>query len=359
MSRLLQSPVSRALVAPHGVDGYLEALHPMWSVRDVRAEVLAVDHPTPDAVTLTLRPNRNWRGFRAGQHARFSVDIDGIRRERTFSLASSPHREDGRLEITARVHPGGLVSRHFKNRVRPGVIVGMSQATGAFTLPWPRPEHLLLISGGSGVTPVLSMLRSLCDENHAGHVTFLHYARAPHSMLYAAELAELSRRRTRIELVRSFTRESAGGELSGRFSESQLRTVAPEFARAQTYVSGPPGLARAVEDLYRANGLDDRLYVETFHPPAARTSCGTGEPESRVVDFTAGASDADESLLEQAEKRGIFPNFGCRRGVCRICTAKKISGVVRDLRTGRLSDAGEERIQLCTSAPCGAVSVRL
>lgn len=358
LRRLLQSPLSRALVAPQGVDSYLEALHPMWSIQDVRAKVLTVAHSTPDSVTLTLLPNGNWQGFQPGQHAQFHVEINGIYQQRTFSLASSPCRKNRKLEITVRVLPGGLVSRHLKNHARPGMLMGMSQAMGAFTLSWPRPERLVLISGGSGITPLMSMLRSLCDENYAGHVTFLHYAGSRCSMLYATELAELSQRHARLRLMRAFTHETTGGELSGRFSESHLRTAAPEFAEAQTYVSGPPGLIGAVDALYRAEGLGDRLYVEHFHPPMAMMPPGSSE--AGVVHFTASAApNADVPLLEQAEERGIFPEFGCRRGICRICTVKKISGVVRDLRTGQLSDAGEGQIQLCTSAPCGRVSIRL
>ncbi len=157
--RLLRSPLVDLLVGPHGVDRYLELIRPELTVRDARAQVVSVRHQTPRSVTLTLRPNAAFRGFRAGQFVRVGVEIDGIRRTRTYSPASSEH-DDGTLELTVTVHPEGLVSGHLRATVRPGTTVHLGEAQGDFVLPAERPERLALISGGSGITPVMSMLRT-------------------------------------------------------------------------------------------------------------------------------------------------------------------------------------------------------
>src|SRR3954449_1751425 len=171
--------VLEALATPHGVDRYLELIHPMLTVRELRAVVTDVERTTADSVTLTLRPTRQWRGFEAGQFVQIAVDIDGVRRTRCYSPSCSQHRADGRIEITIKAHPQGLVSQYLHAQAKPGLVLGLTPADGTFKLPARRPDKLLLISGGSGITPVLSMLRTLADEEHPGEIVFLHYSNAP------------------------------------------------------------------------------------------------------------------------------------------------------------------------------------
>jgi len=167
--RLLRSSLLDVLVGPHGIDRYLELILPTSTVYDARASVQAVRRQTARSVTLTLRPNAAFQGFRAGQFVRIGVEIDGVRRTRTYSPASSERAE--LLELTVTAHPDGLVSRWLCEQLAPGAIVHLDEASGSFVLPDPRPERLVLISGGSGITAVLSMLRTLCEEGFDGELT--------------------------------------------------------------------------------------------------------------------------------------------------------------------------------------------
>ena len=189
--RLLRSRLLEALAAPHGVDRYLELIRPTWSLRDLWAEVTGVRRESVDSVTLTLRPDERWRGFRAGQFIQLTVEIAGVRETRCYSLACG-EQSDREIEITVKAHPAGRVSLYMNERARPGMIVGLSEAEGDFVLPSERPERLLLISGGSGITPVMSLLRTLRDEGHPGRVTFLHYARAKRHIPYRDELERIA-----------------------------------------------------------------------------------------------------------------------------------------------------------------------
>src|SRR5207245_11042472 len=135
VSARLFTNLLETVASPHGIDRYLELVHPMLTGRELRAEVTAVHRSTSDTVTLTLRPTRRWRGFTAGQFVRVSVDIDGVRRTRCYSPAGSQHRPDGRIELTVKAHTGGLVSSYLHAWARPGLVVGLSQGGGAFTLP--------------------------------------------------------------------------------------------------------------------------------------------------------------------------------------------------------------------------------
>src|SRR5207245_1633265 len=204
--RLLGSSLLEALAYPRGVDGYVELVRPLLVKRDLRAQVMAVRHQTPKSVTLTLCPNENWRGQRAGQFVGVSVEIDGVRQTRPYSPAGSQHAAAGVLELTVSTHPEGKVSRYLREHARPGMVVGLTQAQGDFVLPDPRPERVLLISGGSGITPVMAMLRTLCDEGFTGEICFLNYARSRELALYGAELEQLVDRLASLRVARGFTR---------------------------------------------------------------------------------------------------------------------------------------------------------
>jgi len=356
--RLLASPIVESLAAPHGVDRYLELVNPTWSLGEVRARVTAVRHETADSVTLTLKPNANWRGFRAGQYARFGVEIDGVRRTRCFSPASSVHRRDGLLEITAKVNPSGEVTGYLKEHAKPGLVLTMSQADGDFALPTDRPERLLLISGGSGITPVMSMLRTLCDEGYDGEITFLHYNFTDQDVIYAWELADIAARHSNVRLVRAYTAQADGGELRGLFCRDHLRATAPDYAHAETYVCGPTPLMDAVGELWAAEGIEEKLHTEQF-VTAVPVVLGDAEGDIEFARAGISAGNDGSTLLEQAEAAGLTPEFGCRMGICFTCTTRKNTGPVRNVLTGEISDEADQEIQLCINVPCGDVALDL
>ncbi len=360
--RLLGSSLLDVLAGPHGVDSYLELVRPAWSLKDVRAEIVSVRRPTADSVTLTLRPNQNWRGFSAGQYVRVAVEIDGVRHTRCYSPACSAHSVADHLELTVKAHPDGFVSRFLNEEAQPGMVLGLSQAEGDFALPAARPRRLLLISGGSGITPVMSMLRTLCDEGHAGPVTFLHYAFTDRDVAYYAELAELAARHPNVRLVRAYTKQAEGGELQGFFGREHLVAADPEYASAETYVCGPPGLMEAVRGTFAAEELDERLHVEHFVAPAIAVPAvdAAGGEATGTIHFARSEASAPNSgapLLDQAEAAGLTPESGCRMGICHSCTCRMTAGSVRNVQTGDVLTAIDEDIQICISVPVGDVTL--
>ncbi|MGH8506117.1 MAG: ferredoxin reductase [Stenotrophobium sp.] len=355
LHRVLASRLAERLTYPHGVDHYLAQFNPTWSLREVRAEIVSIRHETADSVTMTLRPNRNWQGFRAGQYVRLTVEINGVRRTRCYSPANSVHARDGLIELTAKAHAGGFVSKHLHQNLNVGTVVSLSQAEGVFALPEQRPDRILLISGGSGITPVMSMLRTLCDEGHSGRITFLHYANAAKDQIYAAELAQIAARYPNIELLRAYT--EPGGELAGLFSREQLTRAVPDYAEAQTFLCGPPGMMKVVQKVWTEDGLTERLHLEHFTAAPVVVDAANAEGEVRFARSERLAANNGATLLDQAESAGLRPESGCRMGICHACTCRKTSGKVRDTRTGAISDAGEEDIQICVSVPVGTVTL--
>jgi len=343
--KILASPFVDLLVGPHGIDRYLELIRPELTIRDARAEVIGVRRQTERSVTVKLRPNRAWGGFRAGQFIRVGVEIDGVRRTRTYSPASSEHAGDGSFELTVTAHPDGLVSRHLREQARTGTIVHLGDAQGDFILPDRRPDKLVLISGGSGITPVLSMLRTLCDEGHDGGITFVHYARTARDWLYRPEVEALANRHPNLHVEYVATRE--GGRRFGADTAG--------LDGATVAACGPPALLDAVSDVVDPT----RLFTETFTPPTLTVTGAAATGTLRFLRSDKHAPIAAGTLLEQAEAAGLTPEFGCRMGICHTCTCRKTAGSVRNLRTGEISDEEDEDIQLCISLPESDVALEI
>jgi stearoyl-CoA 9-desaturase NADPH oxidoreductase len=347
--------LAERLATPHGVDSYLALIDPMLTVRRLRAEVTDVRRQTADTVTLVLRPTRQWEGFSAGQFIQLSVVIDGVRHTRCYSPACSEHRDDGLIEITVKVHTNGLVSRFLNEHAEPGLVVDLSPADGTFVLPPQRPRRIVLLSAGSGMTPVLSILRTLRDEGFTGDVAFLHYAGTEADVPYLDSLRRIAATSRNVSVQLAYTRQVSGGGLHGHFGPAHLDAVAPWAAVAQTYVCGPPALIASVRAHYDAVGLADRLHVEDFAPNVPTSIDGdvTGAVEfsrSGVIAANTGAT-----LLQQAQAAGLTPAYGCRMGICYTCTSVKRSGCTRNALTGQVDAASDHEIQLCISIPEGDV----
>jgi ferredoxin-NADP reductase len=352
--RLLSSSFVDLLLGPYGVDRYLELIRPDLTVRDARARVVGIERQTARSITLTLRPNAAFAGFRAGQFVRVGVDIDGVRRTRTYSPAGSEHRDDGLLELTVTAHPDGLVSSHLHRALSPGTILHLGAAQGEFVLPDRRPDRLLLLSGGSGITPVLAMLRTLCDEGHTGELTFVHFARIAEDWLYRPLLAALADRHPNLRVRYIATRE--GGPRLGAELIGELLAGDPP-AGTHAAVCGPPALLDAARELWA--DAPERLLAETFTPPTLDLTGAAASGKLRFARSGREAEIAAGTLLEQAEAAGLRPEFGCRMGICHTCTCRKLAGPVRNLRTGEVSAEEDQDIQLCISAPAGDVALDL
>ena len=356
--RILRSPVLAALASPHPVDRYLEHINPMWAAHEVRARIVEVrrevDVPgAPPVATVTLQPTSTWRGHRAGQHVSVGVQMDGGRRTtRVFTVSSADSRPGEAFTLTVRANedaPGRpSVARFLAERAARGTIVHLSQAEGDFVLPDRVPERLLLLSGGSGITPVMSMLRSLQRRTHRGRVTFLHYASTPEQLIYRDELDDVRHSGHGVDL--HVLHPGLGDPY---LSPALLERLVPGYRDVPTWACGPAGLIEAVQGAY---GDSPALRVEYFKPPRHRGTAGGEIAFSRTgtaVPNTGG------TLLDQAEAAGLRPESGCRMGICFSCTTRKSEGVVRNVLTGETSSAPDEDIRICVSTPEGDCSVDL
>ena len=365
--RILGSRALAALTSPHSVDRYLEQINPMWAAAEVRARVVQIIHETSGehpVATLVLQPTSTWRGHRAGQYVQVGVEINGARRTtRCFSISSAESGPGEQFSITVRAHdeakPGQQrVSRFLVREAQPGQIVHLSQAEGQFTLTespaTPSNNELLMISGGSGITPVMSQIRTLLRDGYDGRanrkrVTFLHYARSAEDQIFAEELNRISWQDNGIDVHLRHGDE--------HFSAEALARLVPNFRDVDTWACGPAPMMSLVADAY---GDSPRLRTEFFK--VSTTAAIDGDSADGEVAFNqAGktAPNSGASLLEQAEAMGLTPEYGCRMGICFSCVSRKTEGTVRNVLTGEESSLPDEDIRICVSAPVGSCSVDL
>jgi stearoyl-CoA 9-desaturase NADPH oxidoreductase len=344
----------RSLFTPLLPDDYLELINPLWSTQELRGRIERIEKETPDAVTVLIRPGYEWPGHRPGQYLRIGVVVEGVHHWRAYSLTTDPGRPDGLIGITPKRVDTGVVSAYLVHGARPGDIVRLGGVEGTFCVPDPPPRKPLFISAGSGITPIISMLRALDRSGDLGDAAHIHSARSADRVIFAADLADLDRRHPGYRLHLQLT----GGD--GRVSPADLDRLCPDWRERDTFASGPRELLDALVDHWAAEGDPARLAMERFQPVlGAPASPGAG---GRIVFAKSGVearSDGATPILVAGEEAGAELPFGCRMGICRTCIGRLCSGEVRDLRTGEVHGSEGEMVRTCVNAPEGPVEIAL
>ena len=340
---------------------YLELVNPLWTKHVLKARVVGVCDDTADTRTLTLRPGRGWRSHRAGQFVRLGVPIDGKRHTRTYSISSPPGRDDGCITVTVKAIAGGRVSQHLTRQVQVGDYLPLGEPQGEFVMPESMPVHPLFITGGSGITPVMSMLRSyVLEYDVVPDVAHLHYAPHAQDVIFGAELQQLQATQPHYHLHKFYTRASAAAA-SVHFSAEQLESACPDWREREVWACGPASLLDAVEAHWAAAGLSRQLHVERFRATVAALPTA-GVKEGRVFfarSAVAAQSDGCTNLLRLAEDAGLNPAHGCRMGICHGCNTTLVAGCVRDLRTGLLISEPGDVVQVCVCTAVGDAELAL
>lgn len=343
-------------------DPLLERIDPLLTQQSIRARVLSVTPETADTKTFVLRPAGRWPGFRAGQHLALSLEINGVRHTRTFSLSSTPAqwRHQGTVAVTVKRIPGGRVTGWMHDCLMANHTLSVSDAFGDFELP-PMAEPALYIAGGSGITPVLSHLETMAAGGFQAPVALLYYVRTGGDIIAAERLQALAENWPALTLG-IFTTAEAGPDQ--RLSDRHLDQV-PGIGARRCYLCGPEGLMDLASDLlHRRNIPDDRIHLTRFAAPSIKNAVELDADNlGGQVQFAKSGRQAqslgDASILELAEASGLAPKHGCRMGICHQCSCTKTSGTVVNRLTGKTSGSGEESIQLCVSVPLGAVAINL
>ena len=338
--------IAARVTTPLLPDDYLKLANPLWSARELRGRVVEVRRETEDSATLVIKPGWGFSfGYQPGQYIGIGLLVDGRWRWRSYSLTSSPVRGSRTITITVKAMPEGFLSTHLVGGVAPGTIVRLAAPQGNFVMPDPAPAKVLFITGGSGITPVMSMLRTLARREQITDIIHLHSAPTESDVMFAAELSGLERGDDGYRLRLRSTRTQ------GRLDLSRLDDEVPDWRERQTWACGPEGMLDSAERAWSAAGINDLLHLERFAVSKAAAH-GQGGTVEFARSGKSATVDAATPLMDAGEGAGVRMPFGCRMGICQSCVVGLLEGHVRDLRTGAEHEPGS-RIQTCISAASG------
>ncbi|WP_019930977.1 2Fe-2S iron-sulfur cluster-binding protein [Nocardia sp. BMG111209] len=332
-------------------DDYLHLVNPLWSARELRGRIVEVRRETADAVTLVIKPGWGFDfTFTPGQYIGIGVLIDGRWHWRSYSLTCPPNWTDPdnrgkrRISIAVKAMPEGFLSSHLVSGVPVGTIVRLAAPQGGFVLPEPPPARALFLTAGSGITPVMAMLRTMDRRANMSDVIHVHSARTADDVMFRAELQAMHDRHPDFTSHVHLTGEN------GKFALDSLDTLFPDWRERQTWACGPLPMLNDIENHWAAAGLADHLHVERFEIP--RSSVGEGGTVTFTRTGRSTTVDGATSLLQAGESVGVQMPFGCRMGICQTCVVTITDGHVRDLRNGAEHTTGE-KVQTCISVAAG------
>lgn len=299
---------------------------------------LDVHDETHDVKSFTLAsPQGKTISFEAGQYFLFEPEIDDEENGRCYSISSSPLRQNA-ITVTVKRVAGGKVSNWLHDNLKPGMELRASGPLGKFIRP--NTEKYLMLSGGSGITPVMAMVRELADKAEPVDVVFLHAGRSPLDLLFREELSVLARRMKGLRLIflpEMLTGDLAWSGLSGRISTALLGLVVPDIAERAVLCCGPAPFMAAARKISVELGVPPERYLEeSFDAVVIDELPAPAEVQAAAVTYKVQFAKqgkvldvgADQTVLSCAKKMGVRLPSSCANGICGTCKSKLISGSV-------------------------------
>ncbi len=319
-------------------------------VRPDTAEAVVVSFDVPEALRETFR-------FAPGQYLTLRARVDGQDVRRSYSICAGA--DDGALRVGVRLLPGGVFSQWVHTALKAGDTLQVFPPQGHFSVPVQPAarRHVLGIAAGSGITPILSIMKTLLAREPASRFTLIYGNRRQASTMFREELEDLKNRYlTRLALHLVFSREAQEAPLAaGRITRAKLLEflgplIDPQGI-AEAFVCGPYEMNNEAEAALRAAGVaPERIHIERFgappidgaplHPVLAGDAAQARvtvirDGQRREIDFLPG----DASLLDAAARAGLDVPYSCKSGVCSTCRARLIEGEVRMDRNFALEKA--------------------
>lgn len=324
------------------VDFIAEKINPVWAWKKVKAVVIKTRALSDDFYQIQLRPNRNFKHqqFKAGQSILVTVEIAGVRQQRSYSVVKFLDNGD----IIIAVKQQGKVSNAL-TQLSFGQVVELSQAQGEFVLDQ-STAPLLLIASGSGITAIYALLlEALTDSSRP--VDLIYFSR---DEAFHADLQQLAQQYSHFDYHYINTVEQ-----KQHLTLELIQNLVPDFAQAQSYACGSSTMMQSAQQIFQDLDIADRLKQEYFQITVDENLA------TQPVVFLRSQQEfeAKSSLLESAEQAGLKPTHGCRMGMCNTCTCTKVSGSTKNMLTGEIDHDSNTQIKLCISQAVSPVTINL
>lgn len=317
--------------------------------------------------------------FKPGQFVTLELEIDGQPVMRSYTISSSPSVPYS-FSITIKRVPGGQVSNWLHDNLKEGDVIPVHGPVGNFNAIDFPADKVLFLSGGVGITPVMSMARWFFDTNANVDMVFVHSARTPKDIIYHRELRHMASRIANFKLHLVCERYDIGEAWSGYrgyLNQPMLELIAPDFLEREIFCCGPTPYMNAVKRLLEANGFDMRHYHEEAfgatppevgeevreHAAEAARDGGLTDADLREVTFSGTGKSIrvapGETVHTAAARLGLHIPKACGMGICGTCKVMKTSGEVEMEHNGGITDedVAEGYILSCCSVPKGDVAI--
>jgi len=333
---------------------------PIWQGLDIPLYVTDIIQETHDVYTFRFQGNPMCRFvYWPGQFCTLVLNINGKKVLRSYTISSTPSRPFV-LEVTVKRVPGGLVSNWLPDNLKIGDRVDIAGPKGKFCLiPGKIPPKILLVAAGSGITPLMSMVRWLCDVSANTDIRFFDSVRSPDDIIFGNEIEFITSRYKMFEPVLITETRSTGSGwtgLRGRINREMLEMVAPDIHERHIFMCGPPGFMEAVKKILGQPILGQQFKLSNLHtesfggirtaaeektaPVAVTAEADSvrppreekGQEDLLTVEFARSgkkvATDGKTPLLDIAEELDIDIDYGCRSGSCGVCKTRLLKGSV-------------------------------
>jgi stearoyl-CoA 9-desaturase NADPH oxidoreductase len=339
---------------------YLEPVLESWklprSFLFSNAKVEEIVAERDDVLSIVLSPDKKWKGFIPGQYVQIGLEINGVYYRRIFSISSSLElfQKHRKIRLSIQKQHLGKVTNHLFDTIKKGDFLKLGEAMGQFTLESCENTNILMVAGGVGITPILSMLSSVQDDSK--NITLLYYAQNLRPHLFSSALEDIKANHPNIAI------HLLNSDIDGFFAVEHLEKYCPNYSERSLYLCGPAAMAAHVRKVWEALGGKKDIHSEAF---TAQRIFSFDADKKKQVNVKLSKSQQefnelnDSTLLELLEKKGVNPTFGCRMGICNQCSCKKVSGVVFNQTDNSLSGTGEEYIKICSSIPVEDVEIEL
>ncbi|MBX3316658.1 MAG: 2Fe-2S iron-sulfur cluster binding domain-containing protein [Phycisphaeraceae bacterium] len=330
---------------------------------------------TPSVKTIRLLPASDGGvlpfTFVPGQFLNVAFSIGGARMNRSYSISSAPTQREY-VEVTVRREPRGAVSRHIVDLLKVGSLIEASGPVGKFTFDGTEADSIVLIAGGVGITPMMSISRYLTERSWPGDIFLIYACKAPTDYIFAREFAALEQANAKLHVTVVMSR-AEGTDWKGprgHITTEFLAQTVPDIASRRVHLCGPPTMMDAIKAALTELGVPpDQVKTEAFGatkpaPAAAGTTSAPAAPATGpLVTFSNNSKSAKikagQTVLELSEELGIGIQNSCRVGTCGICKVKMTSGEVEMAVQDSLDegDKANGMILACQAKPTSDIAV--
>jgi ferredoxin-NADP reductase len=343
-----------------------------WSDKLQLLECISVTPETSDVMTFLFRSeDQNWFRYLPGQFVTLELPVGAEPLYRTYTLSSSPSRPYA-LSVTVKAQAASIGTRWMFDNLKPGMKIRALGPLGDFSYVKHPGDKYLFISAGSGVTPMMSMVRDMSDRAPQSDIAFVNCSRTPGDIVFRHELEYLARFMPNLSLgfiVEKCGRTDLWSGLKGMVDKAKIALLAPDFMERTVFCCGPEPFMAAVRSMLDASGFDMSRYHQESFAPAAPVTVGEkvltgadGEALS-MVGFTLSGKEMPcqpgQTVLMTARAAGVRIGAACESGICGTCRVLKLSGEVEMNHNGGILDEEIEEgyILACCSRPLTDVKV--